>query len=570
MDAAIFMGMMCSMNIRALNYDLARSRRADLPHLKAIVDQLAEHGFNMLSLYLEHRFDYPSCPGVAPPGSLTPAMARELHDYARARGVEVIPQINLLGHCEGIGATERYAHLTCDPFQQEPWGGYEQLNLGLEETRDFVRSAIGDICDAFPGTYVHIGGDEVRQMAWLFPEDAARQQETMAAWLMFIIEDVRRHGRQVLLWGDMLLHHESVMQGMPRDLIICDWQYGPLGSRETLERFKAEGFKVLAAPCVATCPGFGVNGPGSLRNIGAMVGDTMALDLEGFLLTTWEFGFGSGPGQIWPFVAYAGALAAGEQIADGDAFVASFANQRYGVDGDAVLRLQAILSSGLEAALMQDLAKRPKLLLVSLRKALFRGAPPFPHIARPTPAPPNGHRPVWEPGPFGCWLFLRPILTPALLERLTTLAAEGESLAAHLRREATRHADELEALFGLAEGLAVMVEGLMLLQEAKTCYHGACLIQRDHADRFREALMQTSDRLERLKPGLDRLKALVERSDRAYGLDAGEHDWLAVQEKSLREHIDALRRYDPASDSLLEFGEFLRRPAHVRQRLTWR
>lgn len=558
------------MNIRALNYDLARSRRADLPHLKAVVDQLAACRFNMLSLYLEHRFDFPSCPGVAPAGSLTPAMARELTAYGREKGVTVIPQVNLIGHCEGIGATERYAHLTCDSQAHLPWGGYEQLNLERPDVRAFVRAAIADICAAFPEPYVHVGCDEVRQMEWLFPGDKARQVETLFDWLMFLGDEVRRHDRQILMWGDMLLHHEELMRRMPRDVIVCDWHYGPQGSRETLERFQKEGFAVLAAPAVSTCPGFGVQMECSLKNIRAMAGDAVELGLRGILLTTWEFGFGSGPDLIWPFVAYAGAVAAGEPPAEGEAFVAEYAGRRYGVEGRDYLELLQVVSSGLEAALMKDLSQRPWLLLVSLRKALFRGASPFAAMARPRPAPANQHREVWEPGPFGCWQFLRAILTPALMERLTDLAAKGESLVARLRAEAVRHADELEAAFGLAAALSVMVEGLKRIESAREAYHAAALAQGKDEAAFRAHLDRAAGQLDELKPGLARLRAVVETQDRVAGLDAGELDWLAIHEKSLAEHVAALRGKEPGSDSLLEFGEFLLRPAHVTQRLTWR
>jgi hypothetical protein len=555
--------------IRALSYDLARSRRVEMPHLKAVIDNLAECRFNMLSLYLEHRFDFPSCPGLAPPGSLTTDMARELTAYGRERGITVIPQVNLIGHNEGLGATERYAHLTCDPFASLPWGGYEQLNLDNPEARAFVKAAISDICAAFPGTYLHMGGDEVRQMEWLFPGDPAKQQETMVRWLAFIHDEVRRHDRRLLMWGDMLLHHETLMKRVPRDILICDWHYGPQGSRETLERFKKEGFEVLAAPAVATCSCFGVNVTGSLQNIGAMVGDAKELDLHGFFLATWEFGYGSGPDQIWPFVAYAGAVVEGNQP-DGEAFVAEFAHNRYGVDGSVLLALLNLLSSGMESALMKDLAKRPALLLIYLRKALFRGASPFGHIARPGASLGNNHRQVWEPGPFGCWLFLRPVLTAALMDRLARLAAEGESLVKRLKGEALRHAEELESSFALAESLSVMVLELGHLESAKDCYHAAALAQRADPVAFRDQLTRAADHLEQMRPGLKRLQAVVKRMDERVGLDPGELEWLKVHEKCLDEHINALRGRDPASDSLLEFGDFLLRPAHVTQRLTWR
>ena len=54
------------------------------------------------------------------------------------------------------------------------------------------------------------------------------------------------------------------------------------------------------------------------------------------------------------------------------------------------------------------------------------------------------------------------------------------------------------------------------------------------------------------------------------GLDEGERHWLTIHEESLRQHIEALNIKRSDGESLLEFGEFLRRPAHITQRLTWR
>lgn len=200
--------------VRALEYDLARSRRADIGHLEHVVADLAELGFTMMTLNLEHRFDFPGCPGIAPPGSLTPALARRLVAFGRERGLDVVPQPNLIGHCEGLCATQKYAHLSADPYQQQPWGGYEQLNLELPEARELVRTMLDGVCESFPGQYIHIGGDEVRRM----------------------------------------------------------------------------------------------------------VEDTVELGLEGFMIATWEWGFGTAPDLIWPWCAHAIEIAEhGPQAADFDA-----------------------------------------------------------------------------------------------------------------------------------------------------------------------------------------------------------------------------------------------------------
>lgn len=557
------------MRIRALLFDLARTQRPTLPQMKSLVDDLAALGYNMMTINLEHRFDFPSHPGIAPPGSMTSAMARELVAYGAARGVAVVGQPNLIGHCEGIGATERYAHLSADPWQQAPWGGYEQLNLETPQGRAMAKAMLMDALNAFPGDYVHIGGDEVRRMENLFPTAPERRVPAMLEQFRFLLDLARSAGRKVMMWGDMPLHHEELMRALPRDVIICDWHYGPAGSRETLERYRGEGFRVLAAPSTGTHAAFCSAPDNTAANIARMVGDARDLDLDGFLLTQWEAGFGGGFDLTWPWIAYAAEIAAGKPEGTQDEFLAAFGAARYGVDGRDFARLHLLLSRDFAEAFKVD-GVVPSRCAVTLRKALFRGADPFPHLARPVGIPPNNHQQVWEPSPFHAWLYLRPIMDEARMARLESLAREASALADKLARTAQRRTGELESLLTMARAFAILIERERILDEAKAHYHSAAEAQGEDAARFREALDRTTAALEGVRPGIRTLRAMVERLDSIRGLDAGEIEWLRIHEISLDAHLAALRARPSDGDWLIEFGEFLRRPAHVTPRLTWR
>jgi len=558
------------LKIRALEYDLARSQRADPEHLKRVVATFAELGGNLLTLNLEHRFEFPSCPGLAPPGSLTAAMARELVEFGRARGVTVVAQPNLIGHCEGLGATERYAELTCDPFRQIPWGGYEQLNLEKPEARDLVRRMLADVCAAFPGEYLHIGGDEVRRMDCLFPSDRDRQVARMLEYFAFVLGEARRTGRRIMMWGDMPLHHDVLMRTLPRDVIICDWHYGPAGSRETLERYRKEGFRVLAAPSTGCHAAFCSSPDAAAENIRRMVGDARELELEGFLLTQWEAGFGSGFDLVWPWIALAAETADGKPLRTPEEFLAAFASERYGVEGADFARLHMLLRRDFEEAVRLGGAGLPARCGVTLRKALFRAADPFPNLARPEGLAPNNHQQVWEPSPFHPWLYLRPILNDAMRARFAEIAGEADLLAERLRRTARRRIGELEALLTLARAFGILVERLRILDEAKARYHAAAEAQGRDDARFREGLAATAATLERVRPGLRALREMIERLDAIRGFDPGEIEWLRIHEASLDAHLAVLRVRKAGDDGLIEFGEFLRRPAHITPRLTWR
>ena len=557
------------LKIRGFLYDLARSQRADLPQLKYVARALAEFGYNLMVVYLEHRFDYPSCPGLAPPGSLTPAMARELVEYGRDLGIEVAPMINLIGHCEGIAATERYAHLSCDPYQHAPWGGYEQLNLELHSTRKLVRAMIRDVTEAFPVAWLGIGGDEVRNMPCLFPNDPDRRLPKLIEHYRFVLKEARARDRQILVSGDMLLHHEALMKQMPRDLWILDWHYGAAGSRQSLEQFQREGFRVLATPAVSTCSRFAVATEGSAANLRHMLGDALDLGLDGVLVATWEFGQGSGVHLVWPWAAYAAALARGEKIKDADAYVAKFANRRYGVDGRSFVRLHHLLDEELLAALRQAGSGKPYLLSL-LRKGLFRGVFPFLWLARSERFPENKHQMLSDPSPFWAWLHLRPALSPRFQSRLREIAVEATTLAGELARARGKHVRELVPIRCLAEAFAILVERVEILQAAAQHYHAAAESQPFDPREFISELAAAAAEIKRIRPGLHRLQRLVRRLDKAAAFSAEEHAWLGIQEHSLNEHLAALRFRRPEEDALLDFGEFLTRPAHVAPRLLWR
>jgi hypothetical protein len=377
----------------------------------------------------------------------------------------------------------------------------------------------------------------------------------------------RKTGRQVMIWGDMPLHYPQLRRQLPKDIIIGDWHYGPEGSRQTLELYKSEGFRTLACPSIGAHTSFGVDVDGSTRNITKMVGDAVDLNLEGFLLTTWEFGFGSSYPETIPWVAMAGAVARGEKIHQ-PSFIADFAHNRYGIDGNAFYRLTLLLSDELKKIL--DTPGAQKMHMTRLRKSLFRAADPLLDLSHPQKAPPNNHQQIWEPSPFHTWLNLRAILNDQKLKQLRSLAKEAESLADAIFNRAFQRHDELIPLVCLASALGVVSRRLDTLEKAKSAYHRAALAQGRKPDGFKQHLAKVTRGLQSLEPGLKTLKTIVEKLDDLVGFDPAEHRWIEVHERGLKEHIAALKKLRSDGDSLLEFGEFLRRPAHITARVTWR
>jgi hypothetical protein len=513
--------------LRGFLYDLARNQRADSAHLERVIRKLAELEFNLLVINLEHRFEFPSCPGVAPPGSLTPETARSLVEFGSNLGVEVVAQPNFIGHCEGLCATERYAHLSCDPYRQEPGGGYDQLNLEIPEARELVRAMFCDVCAAFPGNQIHIGGDEIRRLEFIFPGDAEAQVRAMRDYLTLLVGLAQEHRRGVFLWGDMPIKHPGLREALSREVIICHWCYEPEGDRAGLETYRSEGFRVLSCPSVRTYTAFSVELEATRQNISKMIGD-MESDRE---------------------------------------FLSDFAGRRHGIDGTSFAQLHILLDGTLEDLL----GHLPEPLATGLiRKALYRGMVSSNRIARDHPVPLNIRRAVWEPSPFQVWLFLRPILTRGRLQTLQETAKEIGALIEILSESIQDNSDERLTLTLTARAFVILVDRLSILERTKDAYHRASTHQGLDKSRFRECLDEVGCFLTKIESGLDGLRENVARLDASMGLDDDEMRWIEIQRRSLIDHIEALEDLKDSKPPLLEFGEFLNRPAEVVQRLTWR
>lgn len=560
-------GRTSNLPVRAISIDIARSMRCNEAALSRMIHNARDCGLNMVVFYLEHRFDFPSCPGIGPKGSMTPAIARRLVELGRSLGVEVVPGINLIGHCEGLTATQRYAHLGVDPYDHGPWGAHEQLNLELPEARELITRMLTDIHDAFPGQWIYMGGDEVRRMPFLFPGDQERQLQALIEQFRFMLDLGRSTGRQIMITADMVKHHPEILETLPRDVILIDWYYGWDAKGIISQRLTDAGFNALMMPTIDSHTCFSSRPKAIHGNLSLVINHARDTKLTGFMAAIWECVCGVTIDLCWPWAALASRLA-DEPVDDPRAFVSSWAADRYGVDGDTFLALHELLGDELRDMIYSH--GSAVVLINRLRKSLFRGADAFEGYARPKRLPSNEHIRMWEPSPFHTWLLLRPILTPAFLANLRSLATRALKLRDQLETSCQRKNEELVPLFGLAQALQVMVDRLEILEEAQAHYRQAAMAQQSDAATFDHAIKQAAHWLRKLTLGIETLQQIVRDNDQHIGIDAGEHLWLQLHHKSLHEHVLVLEQACVSDDALLDFGEFLRRPADINVRVPWR
>jgi len=214
---------------------------------------MAELKGNLYQPYLETRFAFPSRPDAAQPGSMTPEDARELEQYAASLFVTVVPAINVFGHMELLLAKKAYAHLREDP--KNPFA----LCPLHPETRPLIKDLLNDIMDAFQSPLIHAGFDEVEPFGTCPRCRKKPPEKLMLDHITFAHKIITGRGRQMMVWHDKLLcrmefagnkalgHQDwadKVLNKMPRDIIICDWQYD--ATSDTTSHFTSKGFNAFA------------------------------------------------------------------------------------------------------------------------------------------------------------------------------------------------------------------------------------------------------------------------------------------------------------------------------------
>ncbi len=190
--------------------------------------------------------------GAAPyGGAYTADDVRGWVERARGLGIEIVPEVDLPGHC--------FAALAAVPELRDPADSSGAASVqyfvdnvlvpGLPSTAPFLEAVFGALADLFPGPWVHLGGDEVPIGAWARSPAAqafARERGVAgtdaiaAAFMGEVIRLVRTTtGRSVGVWQDAA----ECGALRPEDGYVVGWR-----SSADCRRLAAAGYDVVAAP----------------------------------------------------------------------------------------------------------------------------------------------------------------------------------------------------------------------------------------------------------------------------------------------------------------------------------
>jgi hexosaminidase len=154
---------------------------------------------------------------------------RHIVEYARERGIRVIPEFDIPGHSTAL--LTAYPDLASVPANykiERTWGIFQPtLDPSTEYTYTFLDAFIGEMTALFPDPYFHIGGDEIDDTQWkksariqaFAREHKLESSADIHAYFNGRVQNLlRKHGKIMIGWDEVL--HE----GLAPDTVIQSWR----------------------------------------------------------------------------------------------------------------------------------------------------------------------------------------------------------------------------------------------------------------------------------------------------------------------------------------------------------
>jgi hexosaminidase len=139
---------------------------------------------------------------------------REVVAYAKARYINVVPEIEMPGHVQAaISAYPELGTVDHPVNVREYWSISEHILNPEDKTVAFMQDVLGEVLTLFPGKFIHVGGDEALKDEWkASPKVQARIKELglkdeheLQSWFIRKMDTyLTAHGRRLIGWDEIL------------------------------------------------------------------------------------------------------------------------------------------------------------------------------------------------------------------------------------------------------------------------------------------------------------------------------------------------------------------------------
>lgn len=241
-----------------------------LPKIYEQIDGMALSKLNVLHWHIDDAQSWPIQMSTYPQMTkdayasyqiYQPADVQSVLAYATARGVRVIPEIDMPGHASSGWKQVDPSIVACADswWSNDNWPLHTavepnpgQLEILSDKTYDVVKKVYMELSDVFTDDFFHVGADELQvgcynlstlTTEWFAANASRTYDDLVQYWVDKAVPIfMKPHNRRLIMWEDVYLstpHAHTV----PKDIIMQSWN----GGLTNIKTLAAAGYDVIVS-----------------------------------------------------------------------------------------------------------------------------------------------------------------------------------------------------------------------------------------------------------------------------------------------------------------------------------
>jgi hexosaminidase len=276
---------------RGVYHDCARGKVPTVDTLKALIERLAHWKINELQLYIEDTFTFKQHPLIGKNTSrFTPEDILEIQECCKQHHIRFVGSLTSFGHMERILALPEYRHLAELPGFWDLPGGMTLSPVDPGSIK-LVEEMYAEFVPLFEAVDFNVCFDEPFELGKGRSKALADRKGVGRVYLDFLLKVYRlcqKYGKRMNAWADIVLEHPDLLDELPKDIVMLNWDYeagGKIARRH--KEIAAAGLPSMVCPGTSSWGSHGSRLNNAIANVSEFAAIGIKTGAEGLLMTDW-------------------------------------------------------------------------------------------------------------------------------------------------------------------------------------------------------------------------------------------------------------------------------------------